>query len=89
MAVGAQRKVILWLVLRQGLRLAVVGIALGLPLAFAAAQLLRSGLHGLEPFDPVTFLGVAGLLLVVALLASLQPACRAARVSPMEALRCE
>jgi predicted permease len=89
MAVGATRGAIAKLVLREGLRMALIGIALGVPLALGIAQLLRSGLHGFPPADPVTFIGVPLLLLVVALLASWLPARRAARIDPMAALRCE
>ena len=89
MALGAQRKQVLWMVLRESLIMAVVGIGVGLPLAFAGARLLKSMLFGLSPSDPLTFLlallGIAGVALISALL----PARRASSVDPMVALRYE
>jgi predicted permease len=89
MALGAQRKQVLWMILRESLVMAVVGIAVGLPLAFAGARLLKSMLFGLSPSDPLTFLlallGIAGVALISALL----PARRASSVDPMVALRYE
>ncbi len=89
MAVGANRKTIVRMVLRWGLTLALLGVAVGLPIAVAAAQLFRSSLFGFRATDPVTFAGVVLLLMAVSLLASYLPARRAARVDPMEALRYE
>ena len=88
-AVGADRRAILWMVLWQGLKLALVGLAIGLPPACAAVVLMRSNWFGLRPIDPVTFTLVSVTLLIVALLASLVPACRALKVDPTVALRCE
>ncbi|HWY69404.1 MAG TPA: ABC transporter permease [Terriglobales bacterium] len=89
MALGAQRKQVLWMILRESLVMAVVGIGVGLPLAFAGARLLKSMLFGLSPSDPLTFLlallGIAGVALISALL----PARRASSVDPMVALRYE
>jgi putative ABC transport system permease protein len=87
MAVGAPRRAVLGLFLRQGARLTGLGIALGLLGAVALTRLLASQLYGVEPTDPLTFGVVAGLLLVVALGASFLPARRAAAVDPIKALR--
>ncbi len=72
---------------RQGLVTALIGVAIGIGGAFALTRTLRSFLFGLSPTDPVTFAGVAFLLILVALLACYFPARRAAKVDPIEALR--
>jgi len=87
MAVGAPRRAVLGLFLRQGARLTGLGIVLGLIGAVALTRLLASQLYGVEATDPATFAIVAGLLLLVALGASFLPARRAAAVDPMNALR--
>ena len=89
MALGAQRSAVLALVLRSGLKLASVGIVLGLIGAMVSSQLLRSLLFGIGPTDPLTFAAVPLLLVSVAFLACWLPARRATKVDPMEALRCE
>jgi len=89
MALGAQRRSVLALVLRSGLKLAGAGIGLGLIGAVALTWLLRSLLFGVSPIDPLTFAAVPLLLAGVVLVASWLPARRAARVDPMEALRNE
>jgi predicted permease len=89
MALGAQRKHVLGLVLKQGAMLVSAGVAVGLAAAFAATRLLASLLFGVSPVDPVAFAATSGLLLVVALLASYIPARRATRVDPLIALRYE
>ena len=86
-AVGASPRAILSLVLRQGLTTTGAGICAGLAAAFVATRYLESMLFGIRPHDPVVFLGVAGLFVVVAMLASCVPAARAMRVDPMIALR--
>jgi putative ABC transport system permease protein len=87
MALGAQRADILWLVLRQGMRLTMVGLAVGLAGAFALTRVLRSHLYEIDTTDATTFASVSLLLLLVALLACLIPARRATKVDPMMALR--
>jgi putative ABC transport system permease protein len=88
-ALGAVPREILRLVLAQGVRLAVVGIALGLLAALAVSRLLGRLLFEVEPTDTPTFVGTAVALAVVALAASLVPALRALRTDPMDALRSE
>ncbi len=89
MALGAQIADVLRLVLGQGMRLGVLGIALGLLGALALTRLMSSFLYGVSPFDPVTFLGTAVVLGAVTFVATLIPACRAAQVDPQIALRYE
>ena len=88
-AVGAQRKDILQLVLGQGARLAGIGVATGLVASLCAGWALSSLLFQVSPFDPVTLGGVSALLTVVALVACYLPARRATRVDPLVALRHE
>jgi putative ABC transport system permease protein len=87
MALGAQRTDVLRLFLRRGFGLTLLGLAVGFAGAFALTRVMRSQLYEVGPTDPVTFAGVSCVLLVVALLACLIPARRAAKVDPMEALR--
>jgi len=89
MALGAQRAQVLWMVLRESLLTAVVGVGIGLPLAFAAARLLKTMLFGLTPADPLTFLLALFGIGAVALCSALLPARRASSVDPMVALRYE
>jgi putative ABC transport system permease protein len=89
MALGAQRLEIMGMILRQVCSVVGVGIALGLVGAIAGAQVIRGLLVGVAPLDPVTFVGVAALLGLVALLACYVPVRRAMRVDPVLALRYE
>jgi predicted permease len=89
MALGASSRQILWPILRSGLLMALIGVALGLPAIFATTRLIRSRLWGIEPHDPVTLTVSALLLIAICILAAWIPACRAAKIDPMEALRFE
>ncbi len=89
LALGASRSNILRMLLRQGLRLAIAGAALGLVGAVIVSHLMAGLLYGVRPTDPLTFAGVGFLFLGVALLACYFPARRAMRVDPMIALRYE
>jgi ABC-type antimicrobial peptide transport system permease subunit len=89
MALGARRSDVLWMVLRQGLMMALAGIVLGLPIAISLGFLMRSLLFGIGPADPVALTGACALVAVLGMLASLFPALRASRINPMEALRHE
>ena len=89
LALGAGRSDILRMVLRQGLRLAVAGAAVGLIAALIVTRLMAGLLYGVRPADPVTFAAVALLLIGVGALACYLPARRAIQVDPMAALRCE
>jgi predicted permease len=89
MALGARPADVLRLVVRQGMLPVVVGLGLGLAGALGATRLMRSLLYGVGAGDPVTFVAIALVLTGVALLASVIPARRAARVDPMVALRTE
>jgi predicted permease len=89
MALGAEGRDIAWMILRETLLLIVVGLVLGVPTALLSARLVSSQLFGLNPSDPVTLIGAAMVLTVVALLAGYVPARRASRVNPLVALRYE
>jgi len=89
MALGAQRRQVLWMILRESLAVSAVGLIVGLPLAVAGARVLRSMLFGLGPSDPLAFAAAILGLAIVVLAASFIPARRAAKVDPMEALRYE
>jgi predicted permease len=88
-ALGAQRSDILWLVMKDGLRFAGIGVSLGLTCAFALSRLLASQLYGVSPADPATFAAVAAMMFFVTLLACYIPTRRAMRVDPLVALRYE
>jgi predicted permease len=89
LALGAARRDVLLLILRQGMTLAGIGLGLGLLITFGVAQLLAKLLFGVSPVDPVTFAAVSLLLAFVAALACYIPARRATRVDPLVALRYE
>ena len=88
-ALGATRRDVLELVLRDGLRLTLIGVVAGIILAFGLTRTLRSLLFGVTSTDPVTFAGMVVLLVTTALLACYIPARRATNVDPMAALRYE
>ncbi|HEY0760340.1 MAG TPA: ABC transporter permease [Acidisarcina sp.] len=89
LALGAQSRQVLMMVLREATWMAVIGVAAGLAAALALTRFLRSMLFELKPCDPVTLGGATALLFAVALLAGWLPAWRASRVEPMHALRSE
>jgi predicted permease len=89
LALGAERRDVLWMVLREVLVLVLIGVAIGVPAALAGTQVISSFLFGLTPSDPTTIAVAAVLMVAVAALAGYLPARRASRVDPMVALRCE
>jgi putative ABC transport system permease protein len=89
LALGADQKNILGVVLREGINLTVIGLVMGMPLALGLTNLLPDVLYGVGRHDPVTFVAIALLLGGVAMLACYIPARRAAKVDPMVALRYE
>jgi putative ABC transport system permease protein len=89
MALGAGRTNVLSLVVREGMTMALLGLAIGLISALILSRLLRGLLYGVSPTDPLTFAGVSIVLIFVSVLACLIPARRATRVDPIVALRSE
>jgi putative ABC transport system permease protein len=87
LALGAQRGSVLWLVMKEGAKFSLTGIALGLAGAFALTRLLASELYGISALDPLTFGGVALLMALVTMAACYVPAKRAMAVDPLIALR--
>ena len=89
MALGARRSDVLKLTVGGGLKLVLIGVAIGLVASFILTRVMSSLLFGVSATDPLTFISISLVLVVVALLASLVPALRATRIDPMEALRYE
>jgi len=89
MALGAKPTHVLGMVLRQGVTLTVIGVAFGVIATLGATRLISSMIFGVSPYDPLTFVAVAAILSIVALLACYIPARRAMKVDPMMALRYE
>jgi ABC-type antimicrobial peptide transport system permease subunit len=89
MALGAERRNIVWMVLKETLMLIGIGMFIGVPSAWAAAHLISSQLFGLNPSDPLTLLTAVVLLTSVAVLAGYLPARKASRLDPLAALRYE
>src|SRR5579864_296387 len=89
MALGASRWTVLQMVLGEGAKMALLGVAIGVAVGFALTRLMGNMLFGISAHDPLTFAGVALALIAVAILASYIPAWRAAKVDPMVALRYE
>ena len=88
-ALGATQASVLSMVLRSALTLAAIGVTLGLACAVVAARALNSFLYETSPADALTFIGVPVVLLMVTTVACLIPARRAARIDPLQALRCD
>ncbi len=88
-AIGAQARDVLGMIMGRALRLAAAGLALGLVVALAGGRVLANQLYGVSARDPLTFAGISALLAAVAVVASWLPARRATRVDPMTALRAE
>jgi ABC-type antimicrobial peptide transport system permease subunit len=89
MALGAQRPRLVWMVMREVLAMAAVGLAIGLPVAFATTKFVKAFLFGMKPNDPWALAGAAVLLLIAAAVAGYGPAWRASRIDPWNALRDE
>jgi putative ABC transport system permease protein len=89
MALGADSAGVLRMVLWQGLKMCLAGVAIGLAVAAAAARMMQQMIYGVGPSDPLTLAGVTLILVAVALVASYLPARRASRVDPLTALRHE
>ena len=88
-ALGADRRSVLGMVLRGALSPVGIGLALGIPAAIAAGRLIASQLFEVRPFDPLILSGAALLLILAAMIAGIIPAARATRVDPMTVLRAE
>jgi len=89
MALGAERRRVVWMVMRDVLVMGSIGLAIGLSAAWEATAFLKSFLFGVKPNDPLTMAGAVAILVACALLAGYGPAARAARIDPMRALRHE
>ncbi len=88
-ALGADRATVRWMVVKQGLTQALAGIAIGLTGAYLLTGLMQGMLFGISANDPLTFAAVAGILAMVATVASYLPASRATKADPMNALRAD
>ena len=86
MALGANRRDVLLMVLREALTLVAIGLAVGAPLTFLASRSMSALLYGVTPADPLAFSGGAAVLFLVAAVAAYLPAYRASRIEPMTAL---
>ncbi len=89
LAVGADRSQISRYVVARGLRLALRGTLIGLPAAIGLGYLMRGLVYGVSATDPLSYAAVTGLVLIIALAASYLPARRAARISPLIAMKCD
>jgi predicted permease len=88
-ALGAERKAVLWLVLKEVAVMASLGILIGLPASIGLSRFVTAQLYGLQAFDPLTLATATGIMILVAFLAGYMPANRAAQVDPIRALRYE
>jgi ABC-type antimicrobial peptide transport system permease subunit len=88
-ALGAEPARVVEEVMREGLRLAIAGVAIGIPAALAASRLLATQLYGVQPHDPLSYAATVSVLAFAVLIACFIPARRATSVSPMDALRVE
>jgi ABC-type antimicrobial peptide transport system permease subunit len=89
MALGADRRSVRWMVLKQSLVLVVTGLAVGIPAAIGGSRFVSSLLFDINPTSPLTLTVAAGIMLSVSLIAAFVPAHRASRVDPMVALRAD
>ena len=89
LALGAQTKAVLWMVLRESLLLLALGLALGLPLTLASTRIVRDQLFGIKAIDPATFAAAVFIVAAMTLIAAWLPARHASKVDPMVALRCD
>jgi len=89
MALGAQRSNVLWLIVREGLFLVLIGLAAAVPIVLMATRLVSTLLYGLTSADPAPIGAAAVMMIVVAFGAAYLPARRATKIDPMEALRYE
>jgi predicted permease len=89
LALGAQSRVLLWLVLRESLRLLVIGLAIGIPIALSSTRVLKSLLYELSPLDPAAITTSIAAVVVMTLAAAWLPARRASKINPIQALRAE
>ena len=89
MALGAQRRRVVWMVLREVVLLAAAGLAISVPAAIATSKLVESFLFGMRPNDPLALIGSAATLTIAAIFAGYLPARNASRIAPMIALRHE
>jgi putative ABC transport system permease protein len=87
LAVGAQRRDVLRMILRRGITLAAIGVAVGLVISFLVTRFIATLLYHVKPLDVVTFCAMSAVLLIVAFVASVAPAYRAAQTDPMTTLR--
>ncbi len=87
LALGAQRESVVGLILRRGLMLAAIGLGIGIVASVVLTRFLSEMLYGVKPLDPLTFVAVSAVLMLVSLIASSAPAYRAARLDPMRTLR--
>jgi ABC-type antimicrobial peptide transport system permease subunit len=87
LALGAQRQSVLGLILRRGLALAAIGLSIGVVASLLLTRFMAELLYGVKPLDPLTFVAVSAVLMLVSAVASSAPAYRAARLDPMRTLR--